>query len=1298
MLHLLSLILCGVLAFAGGRARAAQWHAVGEDRLVRQWTTADGLPTDHLNGIALGPDGRLWIASFQGLIIFDGRAFTPVGVGTPGGVHSARVVRVARQPGADAMWVVFEDRRLERHGGDGVQRFEPLGPGEVRFAEGPDALWVTAGDGALWTLGDTPRRVGTLDQDVDRMTVQADGDLWVRVAGSHRWMPLDGRFRAVTARAVTADALPERTHGRWALRDFALLRDGERALPWSEWVFDFVEADGAIWASTWGRGLVRISDRAVDVVMPPDGLGEAVDRLWWDPAGGRLWARSQGTAWWAVAEPSQRLDPPTLADHRLSVVQQGNTTALPFSPDGVARWWASRGLVLAEDAADGGLAELSGAPAYWDALETLRTPDGALWLGTSSGVFRYAEGAWAAIAPDPGPGGPGRLRMARAAAALADGSVVIGGEGGVTWVGPAGAPVRGPMAPRPTTVRHLRLAGDVLWVSTEERGLCALPALPAPPAWGTEDAWRCLDQGNGLGSHGVHASVVDDHGRTWVSANRGLGWAATSALDAFAAGAQDVVLFTWLAEEDGLRSTEANGFAGGAVWRSETGALYFPTQAGVVRVDPRRVSPRATPRVRFGAAAVAGESAPTEGLRVDRPDAVVELSWGGISLGSSQPITYRHRLDAGPWSAPSGTESVLLRGLTPGEHQLEVQASLGDGWGPGAAVSIVRAPTVWERPWIRLAGFLALPALLVGVFGLRGRISRRRTAALSEHVARATAALADASGQLEARNRTLAEQAETLDGQLVRMHEQAEELRRLYEQSAAQASRLAEIDRLKRRFIANVSHELRTPITLIIGPLSAMRDRLPEGELRDAAGLALRNADRLQNMVRQLLSIARAQAGTLAPKVRRVAIGRLVTASLRRFPATPSGSGPAVCVPEPDPAVWCDPEMVDTALGNLMANAREHGRAPIEVDVVVLEGDGVAPAAVRVTVRDHGPGLPATGPDGLFDRFQDDGRDRAERGLGLGLALTRELVELQGGSVGAGAAEGGGARFWITLPLGVEHLALDELSLETPADGAGAPAPPDAELGDAGASILLVEDNGELRAFLQAQLARHHRVRAVASAEAALAALERGRFDLLVLDVMLPGMSGLALAERVRRSDTTTPMLMISALADVDDRVVGLEHADDYLAKPFEVRELLARCAALVRRRVGPGDAGPEPAGARPPTPQAAHDRRLLGALEAAAVPLLSNSDLTVEDLSRAVGMSRRALHDHLRAMGRESPGEWLRELRLKRAMELIERGEMQTVGEVAAAVGMSRAWFSRVYKARTGRAPGAQLKERFGR
>ena len=373
---------------------------------------------------------------------------------------------------------------------------------------------------------------------------------------------------------------------------------------------------------------------------------------------------------------------------------------------------------------------------------------------------------------------------------------------------------------------------------------------------------------------------------------------------------------------------------------------------------------------------------------------------------------------------------------------------------------------------------------------------------------------------------------------------------------------------------------------------------------------------------------------------------------------------------------------MDKVLTNLLANALRVTPAGGTVTLRARARDDDA----LIEVEDDGPGVPADQRASIFDRFFQAGSVRTHGGGGLGLTLAQELVELHGGQIGLRDREGG-ACFWLTLPLGSAHLAPDEIDLTSTAPPPPPAAPTTApEEGQPQRRVLLVEDHPQLRSFLAESLSAHFAVRAAGDGEAALAALADGAApELVISDIMMPGMGGHALARRLREAQPDLPILFISARQEVQDRVEGLELADDYLPKPFQIPELIARARALLRRRRHPAA---EEELAAPASPA----ERLDAALREVALPRLGEGGFNAGALAKAMAMSPRTLQGKMQEHELPSPGEWLRDLRLSEGQALLKSGRFSTVGEVAAEVGMSRPYFSRLYSARLGRPPGEDL------
>ncbi|MGW0363365.1 SpoIIE family protein phosphatase [Streptomyces sp. NPDC002990] len=425
---------------------------------------------------------------------------------------------------------------------------------------------------------------------------------------------------------------------------------------------------------------------------------------------------------------------------------------------------------------------------------------------------------------------------------------------------------------------------------------------------------------------------------------------------------------------------------------------------------------------------------------------------------------------------------------------------------------------------------------------------------------------------------------------------------RSYQAQQRRAEELAELDRAKTRFFSNISHEFRTPLTLIMGPVEELRDRLADADARTRQELDAirRNGLRLSKLVNTLLDFSRIEAGRMQARYEPVDLGAVTAelASVFRSAVDKAGLSFDVDCPPLEEPVHIDPGMWEKVMLNLLSNALKFTfEGSIRVSVRAEGGHAV------VTVADTGIGVPAEELPRLFERFHriDSARSRSNEGSGIGLALVKELVALHGGTITADSVEGEGTRFTLCLPFGAAHLPgeslppaaagsavsataapyLQEALRWLPADDSAAsgtdlPVAPDAE-GTAPAlpagrvapaRVLVADDNADMRDYLSRLLAdAGYRVDTVTDGQAALEAARAATPDLLVSDVMMPRLDGLSLVAALRADSRTAsvPVLLLSARAGQEASIEGLRvGADDYLVKPFAAVELLARVRASV--------------------------------------------------------------------------------------------------------------------------------------
>ncbi|WP_305783975.1 SpoIIE family protein phosphatase [Symbioplanes lichenis] len=400
-----------------------------------------------------------------------------------------------------------------------------------------------------------------------------------------------------------------------------------------------------------------------------------------------------------------------------------------------------------------------------------------------------------------------------------------------------------------------------------------------------------------------------------------------------------------------------------------------------------------------------------------------------------------------------------------------------------------------------------------------------------------------------------------------------------YEEERRRAEKLAELDRVKTAFFTNVSHEFRTPLTLMLGPLADALDDTGEPlgpRQRERVDVARRNATRLLTLVNNLLTFSGLEAGRAGTTPRPVDLARLTAGLAGVFRAAVERSSLRLvvdCPPLPRPTA-VDPAHWETIVTNLISNALKFtfvGEIRVTLD---SDDDGV-----RLRVSDSGIGIDPGDQAQLFDRFHrvQGARSRSHEGSGIGLALVRELSRLLGGDVTVASTPGRGSTFTVTLPwpavatdgpaestpLGGAALALAEEALSwTVADSPAA--------GDTGTRILVADDNADMRAYLMRLLAdQRWQVQGVADGRAALEAVRHDPPDLLVTDVMMPGLDGFSLIRELRRDPATRalPILVLSARAGGESGAEGIDAgADDYVVKPFTAADLLARVRGALRR------------------------------------------------------------------------------------------------------------------------------------
>jgi signal transduction histidine kinase/DNA-binding response OmpR family regulator len=535
---------------------------------------------------------------------------------------------------------------------------------------------------------------------------------------------------------------------------------------------------------------------------------------------------------------------------------------------------------------------------------------------------------------------------------------------------------------------------------------------------------------------------------------------------------------------------------------------------------------------------------------------------------------------------------------------------------------------------------------------------------------------------------------------------------KLNEQAKAEADNIKDIDDIKSRFFANISHEFRTPLTLIQGPLQKIEDQAnnsknqngyTEVSLRQINTMR-RHTDRLLELVNQLLDLSRLDSGKMKMQVIKgdvMQIIRVLAASFESM-AERKQIHYYVHLPEQTSITFFDKDKLEKIVTNLLGNAFKYTPEKGTVSLNVESDDN----RIRFEVEDSGPGISKKDMAKVFDRFyQVEGTE--DKGTGIGLALVKELVDLYSGQISVSSEPGKGTRFKVSLPVGKNAFNENEMVYGEWKDNEiqinknfeqrleSVPVLKSATVSHL-PLVLIVEDNDDLRQFIYETIEKDFQVIEAANGEQGFEKAKDEIPDLVISDVMMPVMDGFKMTEQLKKNEHTShiPVILLTAKAGQQHKVQGLETgADDYLTKPFDSKELLVRAQNLVQQRrllrkkfagqvmLKPSEIAVNSA-----------DENFLTNVMLAIEKNMGEEDFGVEELASAVNMSRSQLHRKLIALTNQAPGEVIRNTRLLRAKELLQK-KYATPSEVAFKVGFnSHTYFSKCFKEEFGISPSEVL------
>lgn len=537
-----------------------------------------------------------------------------------------------------------------------------------------------------------------------------------------------------------------------------------------------------------------------------------------------------------------------------------------------------------------------------------------------------------------------------------------------------------------------------------------------------------------------------------------------------------------------------------------------------------------------------------------------------------------------------------------------------------------------------------------------------------------------------------------LNEQLARKNK---ELKRLNEE-------VIELTNSRLTFFTNISHELRTPLTLIADPVEMLiNDNNIKGKAHDLLKMVQRNALALQQLVGSILDFRKIQNGKMSLTLNRFNIVEAMSVWTEDFRLTAERKNIRLhldvsrfSVPH---EVVADREKVARIIFNLLSNALKYTPAGGDIFVALCDEDG---GKMRIDVRDTGKGIAAEEKDKVFECFfQTKG---TAGGTGIGLALVKSFVELHHGKATVESRLGEGADFIVVLPRQQEGevVAAQTESVNADSEQGARQYIDDGDRKKGGMqrlvdeqtekpTLLIIDDNCDIRQYERTLLQEDYVVFEAEDGKKGWEIAQREVPDLVICDVMMPVMDGLEFTEKLKTTTATShiPVIMLTAKAQEEHRAVGYEHgADSYIVKPFHSKVLLSRIDNLLRQRrmlrnVFQGKREVEQTVAESQLED--RDKQFMRQLHDIIHAHLSDSDFSVENIGKSIGLSRVQLYRKVKAMTGTSVVDLLRKARLAKAHRLLESRGM-SVSEVAYTVGFSSpSYFTKCFKEEYGMLPG---------
>ncbi len=792
----------------------------------------------------------------------------------------------------------------------------------------------------------------------------------------------------------------------------------------------------------------------------------------------------------------------------------------------------------------------------------------------------------------------------------------------------------------------------IIWVGTAN-GLNKLIIDETNPHFQKSISVITYNVTNGLPDNSIKSIIEDFSGNLWIGTSSGI-----SCLNIA------TEKFTNFNISDGLISNDINLSAALIL---DDGWILMGSKSGLNYFDPEEIkSSEFKPPVLITDFRIFNKSLSvlnnttlsksilfTNEIAILYSDNVFSIHFTALDFNSPQSIKYSYMLEGfdRDWIISSESRLVTYTNLNPGRYVFRLKSTNSDGiWNDEVkTLTIIISPPWWQTYW---AVALYILIFVLGVWGIiKFQVNR-----------------------------------EKLHNELKRQEFEAHHLR--------------EVEKMKSRFFANLSHEFRTPLLLIKGPLEQLISGSVKDNLTEYYQLIKRNADRLQTLIDQLLELSKLetesipvnkQLNNLIPVIRNCIQNFYSLAKQKNINFSFNSYFGSI-------VFSFDRDKMEKIINNLLSNAVKYTPIDGEISVDVDLNDIDCPAILKISVKDSGPGIPEEHIQKIFDRFyQIDDDGKRTNGFGIGLALVKELVTIQNWEINVESRINEGSKFTISVLLSKEDLKTiydsgeDELT-EAESSINNFSENRDGEFSEEKPTILFIDDSEDVRIYVGSLLKEKFNLYVCSNAKDGIEIALKNSPDLIISDVMMPEMDGTELCRKVKSDFRIShiPVILLTAKAAVEDKIEGLETgADDYIMKPFSSEELFIRIKNLIEQRkllrekfskeilIGTDNLEIN-----------SLDKEFIRNVNEVIEKNIQDFAFDTDKLADKVSVSRSQLNRKIKALTGLSPGEYIRNYKMKRAAQLILENNL-SITQIAFEVGFSSpGQFTKAFKKHFGCLP----------